>query len=379
MPSSHHVLAVIGARPQFIKLAPVAVALRRQRVSLKVVHTGQHYDNGMSTVFFRQLGLPKPHYHLGISGGSHGVQTGRMLEKIEAVIEREAPGLVLVFGDTNSTLSGALAAGKMKVPIAHIEAGMRSFNWEMPEEVNRMVTDHLATLHYCATKSAVQNLHHEGVTKNVFYTGDVMADLLRSSSRQQTISKLGRRLKLRAKQFLLVTVHRPSNADSLAALNTLLSALNQLTDRVVFPVHPRTKHNLVKWKLWSVLAAMKHVHVIDPVGYFDMIWLERNARAIVTDSGGMQKEAYLVGTPCVTLRDETEWVETVRSGWNTLTGMNVDQIIRALQKARPRRHPLLYGDGHASDLVARSIKKFLSATKRRPDELHPHRQAKVRK
>ena len=369
--STFTVLAVIGARPQFIKMAPVAKALSKAGINVVMVHTGQHHDYQMSAVFFRQLGLPRCKYHLGIHGGSHGVQTGRMLERLEEVFMKERPNLVMVFGDTNSTLAGALAAAKLHLPIAHIEAGMRSFNWEMPEEVNRLVTDHLATLHFCATKTAVDNLKREGVTSNIWMTGDVMADLLLSSVRSLPVPKLQKKLSLRPKNYILLTLHRASNADSTTHLRSLVNLLGRVEERVVFPLHPRTKESLNRAGLLSALQKMAHLRMIEPVGYFEMLWLERNARMIMTDSGGVQKEAYLLGIPCVTLRAETEWVETVKQGWNTITGMDVELVLKALDQARPKRAPKpIFGQGKASQAIASALTTWFlgSSTKK---NFHP--------
>ncbi len=366
------VLAVIGARPQFIKLAPVAKALAKENINVKIVHTGQHHDYRMSAVFFKQLGLPRVHYHLGIHGGSHGVQTGRMLEKLEEVLLLERPQKVLVFGDTNSTIAGALAAAKMHVPIAHIEAGMRSYNWEMPEEVNRLVTDHLATLHFAATFTAVENLKREGIVANVWMFGDVMADLLLSSIKSLPVSKLKKKFSLTPKKYLLMTLHRASNADSPTRLKALVNLLGQITEKVIFPIHPRTKESLQKAGLLPALQKMRHVRMIDPVGYFDMIWLVRNARAVMTDSGGVQKEAYLLSVPCITLREETEWVETVKQGWNTLTGMHPEKVLAALKKPQPKKKPKpLFGDGKASVYIARAMATWLKNPNRTQRSIHP--------
>jgi len=359
-PLNTTILAIVGARPQFIKLAPVAKALKQQKLKLVIAHTGQHHDYSMSAIFFRQLGLPACKYHLGIQGGSHGQQTGRMLEKIEEVIREVQPRMLLVFGDTNSTIAGALAAAKMHIPIAHVEAGMRSFNWEMPEEINRLVTDHLATLHFCATPTAAKNLHREGVKKNVLITGDVMADLLFSSLRTLRVSPLEKKLHLKKKKYILLTLHRPSNSDSTDHLHNLISIISQIHETVVFPIHPRTRLALDSAGLLPTLQKMTHLRMIDPVGYFDMVWLERHARAIITDSGGVQKEAYLVQVPCITLRDETEWVETVAQGWNTLTGMNAEAILLALHGTRPKKQSeKLFGDGKASQHIAKSIRQWI--------------------
>lgn len=346
------VVTIVGARPQFIKAAPVSRALRQQHTEI-LVHTGQHYDDNMSAIFFEELDIPEPDYNLGIGSGSHGAQTGAMLAAIEQVLVKEQPDWVLVYGDTNSTLAGALAAAKLHIKIAHVEAGLRSFNRAMPEEINRVVADHLSDLLFCPSQTAVDNLTVEGILRGVHLVGDVMIDALayaveRAQSRSQILQKLG----LTAKKYLLVTVHRAENTDNADRLMNILNALDALSETIVFPVHPRTRL-IIQGMNYNPKS---HVSLIEPVGYLDMVQLEQSARMILTDSGGIQKEAYWLSIPCITLRDETEWVETVQVGWNVLVGANTDAIVRAVRSFEPPvSHGTLYGDGKTSERIVQTF------------------------
>jgi UDP-N-acetylglucosamine 2-epimerase len=341
------VLTVVGARPQIIKAAAVSGPLRRA-VREVLVHTGQHYDARMSDQFFRELDVPAPDHHLGIGSGPHGAQTGRMLEALEAVIVSESPDRVLVYGDTNSTLAGALAAAKLGVPIVHVEAGLRSFNRSMPEEINRVLTDHVAALLCCPGENAARNLAREGIASGVHVTGDVMRDLLeriRPSLDERILGELA----LTSKGYVLLTLHRAHNTDDRDRLAGILAALADAGEPVIFPVHPRTRHALGQMGL----APRGSLRMIDPVGYRDMLALQQHARIVLTDSGGVQKEAYWLGVPCATLRDETEWTETVDTGWNRLVGSRAAAISEALAaRVAPIAHPELYGDGRAADRIA---------------------------
>ncbi|MDY7079294.1 MAG: UDP-N-acetylglucosamine 2-epimerase (non-hydrolyzing) [Chloroflexota bacterium] len=355
-PSLLQVVSVVGARPQFIKAAPVSRALR-QVAHETLVHTGQHYDQEMSAIFFDELHIPEPDYNLGIGSGSHGWQTGQMLIQIEEVLLKEKPDWVLVYGDTNSTLAGTLAAVKLHIPVAHVEAGLRSFNRSMPEEHNRVLTDHAADLLFCPTQTAVDNLTHEGVTCGVRLVGDVMYDaILYNITLAEQRSDVLARLNLTPGDYALVTVHRPRNTDDPARLRAILSALEEIGQEmpVVFPVHPRTRQATAKLESDSQFPnpPIPNLQFIDPVGYLDMLALEKHARLILTDSGGVQKEAYLFGVPCLTLREETEWVETVEAGWNLLLGAGRTAIVRAAREFRPvGSPPPLFGDGHASERI----------------------------
>ncbi len=340
------IVTVVGARPQFIKAAPVSRALRLAGHHEILLHTGQHYDHGMSRIFFEELGISEPDVNIGVGSGSHGRQTGQMLEKIEEVLIKERPDWVLVYGDTNSTLAGALAASKLHIKIAHVEAGLRSFNRAMPEEVNRVVTDHLSGLLFCPGQTAVDNLSREGIVRGVHIVGDVMADSLAyASERVNDSSGVLSRYELTKGRYLLATIHRPENTDHPGRLEGIMEALNALSETVLFPVHPRTLK--VMKETGGVLS--RHVKLAEPMGYLDMVALEKSARMILTDSGGIQKEAYWLSVPCITLRDETEWVETVQTGWNILTGADKEKIVHAVESfEQPSSHPLLYTDGHSA-------------------------------
>jgi len=433
------ICTIIGARPQFIKAAAVSRAIaahNRQTLNLEpktlnefLIHTGQHYDDGMSAVFFRELEIPEPKYNLAIGSGSHGAQTGQMLAAIEKILIDEKPDWVLIYGDTNSTLAGALAAAKLHIPIAHVEAGLRSFNRRMPEEINRIVADQLSTLLLCPSQVAVDNLAAEGIGGNpmvrqahhdkqgchpepslsepppalraasagggqkesspvehrtlnleqsssVVITGDVMADALQfAATKASAQSDILARLGLQPQRYLLATVHRAENTDDPKRLSDIMAALSELAERepVILPLHPRTKkilertsnrqtsnieHRTLNIEHSSSVEPrtlnFEHpcLRLIDPLGYFDIIALEKSARMLLTDSGGMQKEAYWLKVPCVTLRDETEWVETVASGWNILTGADRNRIVTAVQNfTPPKDHPPLYGGGQAAEKI----------------------------
>lgn len=326
------VVTIVGARPQFIKAAVLSRELRKDHEEI-LVHTGQHYDDNMSGVFFKELEIPEPNYNLGIGSGSHGKQTGEMLSGIEDILLKESPDWVLVYGDTNSTLAGALAASKLQLRIAHVEAGLRSFNRNMPEEINRVLTDHLSSLLFCPTETAVNNLCNEGIRQGVHQVGDVMYDaLLWALGKAELNSGILQQMGLNPGSYLLATVHRAENTDNLDRLRGILKAFNKLEDSLIWPVHPRTRKILddIHW------MPGKSVRLIDPVSYVDMVHLEKNARVILTDSGGMQKEAYWMGVPCVTLRDETEWVETVISKWNILGGTKTETIIAGMLHKFPK-------------------------------------------
>ena len=357
------VMTIVGARPQFVKAAVVSRAFADLNaragttlVAESIVHTGQHYDANMSDVFFEELRIPKPKAHLEAGSGTHGKQTGVMLERIEKVMLDDRPDWVLVYGDTNSTLAGALAASKLHIPVAHVEAGLRSFNRRMPEEVNRVVADVLSSLLLCPTRAAIRNLANEGVTRNVEFVGDVMYDSVLFHAQQS--SDVVARLNLKPGEFHLATVHRAENTDHPERLAGIVTALTRLERNVILPLHPRARKALGGV---AALAGGK-VRVIDPVPYLDMIELEKNARIILTDSGGVQKEAFWFNRPCVTLRDETEWVELVEAGCNRIVGASADAIIEAvrafesdgakLPEDRPRD---LYGDGHAGGKIADRI------------------------
>jgi UDP-N-acetylglucosamine 2-epimerase len=345
------IVSVVGARPQFIKASPVSRALRRVACEV-LIHTGQHYDHGMSAVFFADLHMQEPDHYLGVGSGSHGWQTGQMLIRIEEVLLAERPDWVLVYGDTNSTIAGALAAVKLHIPLAHVEAGLRSFNRRMPEEHNRVLTDHTSDLLFCPTQTAVDNLSDEGIHRGVHLVGDVMYDaVLYNAALAEENSNVLEQLELHPGSYTLATVHRPRNTDDEGRLLAILSALEEIgTDGpVVLPAHPRTQ---------KALDALSYrprpdLRIIGPVGYLDMLVLEKHARLILTDSGGVQKEAYFFAVPCLTLREETEWVETVGVGWNRLVGADRASIVRAAREFQPEGSPPpCFGDGHAAVKIA---------------------------
>ncbi|MDZ7334582.1 MAG: UDP-N-acetylglucosamine 2-epimerase (non-hydrolyzing) [candidate division KSB1 bacterium] len=353
------IVSIVGARPQFIKAAPVSRALRKQHQEL-LLHTGQHYDDNMSKVFFDELGIPRPDINLGIGSDSHARQTAAIMIGVEQYLQQEQPDLVLVYGDTNSTLAGAIAASKLHIPIAHVEAGLRSFNRAMPEEINRIVADKVADLLFCPTATAVKNLADEGITNGVFNIGDVMYDAaLQFAPIAEQKSQVFDRLKIEPKHYVLLTLHRAENTDSCDNLKRIITALSQAKQRIVFPVHPRTVKLLKHYQLYQMLERAEHVTVIEPVSYLDMIILEKNAEKILTDSGGVQKEAYFYRVPCITLRNETEWVETVADGWNCLVGTDVPKILAALESFSPNgQQQGHYGDGRASEKLVEILNSY---------------------
>jgi UDP-GlcNAc3NAcA epimerase len=357
------IVTVVGARPQFIKASALSniFASKPDVFREKLVHTGQHYAPELSAVFFEQLALPPPSYHLDVGSGLHGEQTGAMLARIERVLIEERPHVVLVYGDTNSTLAGALAASKLKVPIAHVEAGLRSFNRAMPEEINRVVTDHLAALHFCPTRTAVGNLAREGIVSGVTLVGDVMYDVaIEVGKRAETASRFAKDASLSHRGYALATIHRAENTDDDVRLRCIVGSLARLAEKmpVLLPAHPRTRSRIDELELDT-----GQIRVIDPLGIIDMAYLERHAAVIVTDSGGVQKEAYFHRTPCVTVRTETEWVETVEAGWNRLaspsdTGAISKAIEDALAAPPPATSIADYGSGDAGQVIADAIAKY---------------------
>jgi UDP-N-acetylglucosamine 2-epimerase len=387
------IATIVGARPQFIKAATVSRATQgfnkkgsssirrasKRRIKEILVHTGQHYDYLMDKIFFEELELPKPDYHLGVGSGSHGRQTGMMLERIEGVLQKEKPELVMVYGDTNSTLAGALAAAKLNIPVAHVEAGLRSFNRAMPEEINRLLTDHLSTFLFCPTQQAVRNLLKEGIKdggeKVVKKAGDVMYDSIlyysELAKKRLTILKdLGlitpnsvraiHELPLpQTPNYYLATLHRAENTDNPQRLKSILKALNEIGKNtpVILPLHPRTKKMM---NTYHLLPEAKWIKLIDPVSYLDMLTLEKNAKAILTDSGGVQKEAYWFKVPCFTLREETEWVETVESGWNILVGTETERIVEEVSRKKKGEPPQkqTFGDGRASEKIVQIVSRY---------------------
>ncbi|MFE8701698.1 non-hydrolyzing UDP-N-acetylglucosamine 2-epimerase [Cytobacillus sp. FJAT-54145] len=349
------IITILGARPQFIKAAPVSRVLREKHTEL-IVHTGQHYDSNMSDIFFEELNIPKPDYYLRVGSGNHGKQTGEMLEKIEEIVVAENPDYVMVYGDTNSTLAGALVAAKLHVPVIHIEAGLRSFNKKMPEEVNRIMTDHVSEFLFCPTDTAVHNLKNENITHNVFNIGDVMYDaVLYNKELAEEKSTILSEHGLDKKGYHLITIHRAENTDDVQNMNNILEAFSKIEEVKVWPIHPRTKHKLAGYGL--DLDSIPNLKVIDPVGYLDMLTLEANALKIVTDSGGVQKEAYFMKVPCVTVREQTEWVETLEEDANILVGTDVGKLLDAVRKEVSPSYRDAFGDGHASEKIVELIEK----------------------
>ncbi|HWP53566.1 MAG TPA: UDP-N-acetylglucosamine 2-epimerase (non-hydrolyzing) [Pyrinomonadaceae bacterium] len=349
------VLTVVGARPQFIKAAPVSRALRAAGHTEFLVHTGQHYDRQMSRVFFDEMQIPEPDINLEVGSGSHAAQTAQMLSKLEQVMQANQPDCVLIYGDTNSTLAGAMAAAKLRAALAHVEAGLRSFNREMPEETNRVLADHVSDYLFCPTQTAVDNLAREGITQGVSLVGDTMFDaVLQFGKIAEDSSTILGQLNLTPKEFLLATVHRAYNTDNPETLRGILTAFIELNETIVFPVHPRTRERINQLGLGFADDAVK---MIEPVGYLDMLMLERSARLILTDSGGMQKEAFFFGVPCVTLRPETEWTETVAAGWNVIAGVTPEGINQAVNETVwPRDAPArIFGDGAAAQKIVRHL------------------------
>lgn len=352
-------LTILGARPQFIKAAVVSRCIRDYQLNISedILHTGQHYDYSMSQIFFDEMDIPKPTINLQIGTGDHGAATGKMLEGIEYEIKKRKPDCVLVYGDTNSTLAGALAAAKLQIPVAHIEAGERSYNRQMPEEINRVVTDHVSSFLFCCSDSSKNRLHTEGIKKNVFVVGDVMLDAFLTYLSKATWPK---KLNNQLNSFVLATLHRAQNTDNPVRLQSILSAFSDINAQIVFPIHPRTHKSIVENKI----NIASNIHIIEPVSYFEMLQLLKECEYVLTDSGGLQKEAYYAGKKCITLREETEWMELVEVGMNKVTGINPDDILSALAWAKTSEkitNPI-YGDGSAGKKIIHSLYEIFETT-----------------
>ncbi|MES2352815.1 MAG: UDP-N-acetylglucosamine 2-epimerase (non-hydrolyzing) [Pseudomonadota bacterium] len=384
------ILSIVGARPQFIKIAPLVRAIKKRTQSSPslikhvIVHTGQHYDPQMSDVFFSELELPQADYGLGVGSGPHGRQTGLMLSMTERVLLEAVPDIVVVYGDTNSTVAGALASAKLNIPVAHLEAGLRSFNRHMPEEINRIVADHVCDLLLAPTPTAMKNLKMEALSPRSVFTGDIMYDAVlfyRELAKQR--SQIGERLALKPHRYAIVTVHRAENTDDLNNLKTLLSIFNEIASPdlpLIFPIHPRTSQRihdeLSDWQ------PQPHLRLIEPVGYLDMLWLLDHAEMALTDSGGLQKEAFFLGCPCITLREETEWIETVQGGGNILTGTDRRKIRAAMTRwqalPKPRDHNFSdaatasFGHGDAAEHVLDALIHFLEGNDNTSTDTLPH-------
>lgn len=352
------ILSIVGARPQFIKVAPVHKELSKAHKHM-IMHTGQHYDYQMSQVFFEELDIPAPDFNLGVGSGSHGAQTGKMLEAIEGILIKDRPDAVLVYGDTNSTLAGALAAAKLNIPIGHIEAGLRSYRRGMPEEINRVMTDHVSNLLFCPTMVSADNLKKEGIVEGVYAVGDTMTEVLLNIDdrlKEDALQNLG----LKKGGYVLCTVHRQENADDRANMTEIINAILSSGEIFVIPLHPRTRKNLDNWGMLKDLERAENVILIEPQNFISFTSLEKYAKKIMTDSGGVQKEAYFFGVPCVTVRDETEWVETLEGGWNVLVGAHKVDILRALEnKGIVGRKGAEYGDAGVSERVVKILERSL--------------------
>jgi UDP-N-acetylglucosamine 2-epimerase len=349
------ILSVVGARPEFIQAMPVSRAISAEHQEI-LVHTGQHYDYRMSQQFFDELDIPTPDYNLGVGSASQAQQTAEIMIKLEEVLINEKPDFVIVRGDTNSSLAAAIVASKLNIPFAHIEAGERSFNRGMPEEINRLVADRLANLHFCVSQIATHHLAVEGITGSVYWVGDVMLDaLLYAQPIARAKSKILEQLQIEPRHYALVTIHRPANTDKPERIRQIITALNLVSETIILPVHPRTQ------KALSIINIHleDQIRIIEPVGYFDMLTLEENARLIATDSGGVQREAYYLGVPCLTLRDETEWVATLETGWNKLVGVDQKLILDAwFNFIPPIGHPPIYGVGTAAQRIAEILNEI---------------------
>lgn len=345
------IISVVGTRPEFIKIAALNPKLDKNFDHV-ILHTGQHYDFEMSKVFFGELKIPEPKYNLGVKLENHGEQTAKMLERVEKITILEKPDLVIVYGDTNSTLAGAIAAVKLKIPAAHVEAGMRSYDRQMPEEINRVVVDHISSLFLCPSKTGVDNLAKEGIKKNVFYTGDVMYDIFLKVKPDFSILKDHQ---IKPGKYYFATIHRAENTNNVKRLKTLVATLDSLDKIVIFPIHPRTKKVLAR-----LTQKFKNIKFIKPVNFAASIALQSQAAAVISDSGGIQKEAYWLKVPCFTLRDTTEWPETVKSSWNLLVLNELEKLSTFVKQFnKPIRHPNFYGTGSASSEIVTIISKFL--------------------
>ena len=351
-----NIATIVGARPQFIKAAMLSrKILDNNSINETIIHTGQHFDKNMSAIFFKEMKIPKPHYNLEIGSLPHGAMTGRQLEEIEKILYDLNPDIVVVYGDTNSTLAGAIAASKMHIPVAHVEAGLRSFNKKMPEEINRILSDHVSDYLFTPTDVAKKNLINEGIVdEKIFTVGDIMYDaaLFYSELADKNLDFL-ENLSIKPEKYILSTIHRPENTDNKIKMKNILTALSESTLPVVMPIHPRTKKKLFDYQLLD----FKNIDFIDPVGYLDMILLQKNANKIATDSGGIQKEAFFHGIPCITIREETEWVELVDIGANKLTGSKKDKIQNALIEDFSFSQDNLYGDGNTAQLIVEILSR----------------------
>ncbi|MFC2947716.1 non-hydrolyzing UDP-N-acetylglucosamine 2-epimerase [Virgibacillus sediminis] len=354
------ILTIAGTRPQLVKVAAVSRELRKHFTEV-LVNTGQHYDYNMAGVFFEELQIPKPDYDLGVGSMSHGRQTGNMIIKVEEVVEKEQPDAIVVYGDTNSTLAGALVASKLHIPVVHIEAGLRSANKEMPEEINRVMTDHVSEILFAPTDRAVENLKKENITNGVHLIGDVMYDAVLYNMRLAEESHSLSDYQLTSKSYILATIHRAENTDDRERMNAIVNAFLELDSKLFLPLHPRTRKKLESFGLMEKLKGASNVILSEPISYLEMLLMEKHAAAIVTDSGGVQKEAYFAKVPCFTLRNETEWVETVETGWNQLVNPLQDNLVERIYSFQLKEYrENLYGDGNAGKRITLLIKEYFS-------------------
>ena len=355
------IASIIGARPQFIKLSPLSKELRKYHKEI-IIHTGQHYDRKMSGLFFKELDITEPDYNLEVGSGSHGYQTGEMLKRIEKVLIKEKPDLVIVYGDTNSTLAGALAAAKLNIKVVHIEAGLREFDKSIPEEINKIVSDHTSEILFCPSDLGVRNLAKEGITSKVYNVGDITLDLAKRLAADTHLEKrVLKKYNLQKKNFCYMTVHREKNTGQKKRLSSIVSALENISKTIIFPVHPRTIKALKKYKLWSKINQIKSLKILPPIGYQESIILIKNAEKTITDSGGVIKESYFLKTPTVIIDDTTEWVETIEDGWSIIAGADKDKITRYVNKAvKPKRHREVYGKGKSAQKIIRILNNYLS-------------------
>ena len=361
------IVTIIGARPQFIKASMVSREIaKNSTIDEVIIHTGQHFDENMSDIFFDELKIPVPSYNLGIGSALHGEQTGRMIEEIEKVLLKERPQMVLLYGDTNSTLAGAIASAKLSLKIAHVEAGLRSFNKSMPEEINRVLTDRVSDMLFCPTTTSVENLQNEGIRDGIYLVGDVMYDSILYfengfHNRTEILEELNLNEKEINQRYILATIHRQENTDTIENLSSILSAMSQIKEEIILPLHPRTKKTIEEEKL----SYKKNIKIIEPISYLEMLSLEKNAFMILTDSGGIQKEAFIFGVPCVTFRDETEWIETVQTGMNKLTGFSTKRILEAYNEFCLNGVKILqdavnyYGNGFAAKKIVEILGRYL--------------------
>lgn len=356
------IISVVGARPQFIKYSAICDEIRKKYQDI-LIHTGQHYDYEMNKVFFDELKIHKPDYNLKVGSGSHGYQTGEMLKKIEAILLKEKPDLLIVYGDTNSTLAGALAASKLNIPVAHVEAGLREFDMSIPEEINKIIVDHVSSILFTPSKTGIINLKNEGITKNVYFVGDITLDLAKKVSNNQKFEKdiLGK-YSLKSKDYYYFTMHRQKNTDDELRFQNILDFLCEFNEkRIIFPVHPRTKKNIIKYNYLNKLRKNRNLKLFEPIGYQDSIILIKNAIKTITDSGGVIKESYFLKTPSIIVDDTTEWIETIEDGWSCIVGADKKQIFDAINKrVMPINYRFVYGNGNAGKKVIEIIERWLN-------------------